>query len=69
LNSIKKIVIREFKRIRERKTLFLLEIIFPLVLFFLFSEIYKEEVIRDLPVAIYDADNSSLSRTDLPPKK
>ena len=63
MKSIKKIVIREFKRIRERKTLFLLEIIFPVILFFLFSEIYKEEIIRDLPVAIYDADNSNLSRT------
>lgn len=60
---INKIIIREFKRIRERKTLFLLEIIFPLILFFLFAEIYKEEVVRDLPVAIYDADNTSLSRT------
>lgn len=61
--SIHKIIIREFKRIRERKTLFLLEIIFPIILFFLFSEIYKEELIREMPIAIYDADNSSLSRT------
>ena len=59
---INKIIIREFKRIRERKTLFLLEIIFPLILFFFFAEIYKEEVIRDLPVAFYDADNTALSR-------
>lgn len=61
--SIHKIIVREFKRIRERKTLFLLEIIFPIILFFLFSEIYKEELIREMPIAIYDADNSSLSRT------
>ncbi len=59
---INKIIIREFKRIRERKTLFLLEIIFPLILFFFFAEIYKEEVIRELPVAFYDADNTALSR-------
>jgi ABC-2 type transport system permease protein len=59
---INKIIIREFKRIRERKTLFLLEIIFPIVLFFFFAEIYEKEVIRELPVAIYDADNTSLSR-------
>ncbi len=61
--STHKIIVREFKRIRERKTLFLLEIIFPVILFFLFSEIYKEELIREMPIAIYDADNSSLSRT------
>lgn len=59
---INKIIIREFKRIRERKTLFLLEILLPLVVFFFFAEIYKEEVIRELPVAIYDADNTALSR-------
>lgn len=62
-NSINKIIVREFKRIRQRKTLFLLEIIFPVILFFLFSEMYKEEIIRDLPIAIYDADNSTLSKT------
>jgi ABC-2 type transport system permease protein len=63
MNSINKIIRREFKRIRERKTLFLLEIIFPIILFFLFAEIYKGELIRELPVAIFDADNTSLSRT------
>lgn len=63
MKSINKIIIREFKRIRERKTLFLLEIVFPVIIFFLFAEIYKEELIRELPVAIYDEDSSSLSRT------
>ncbi|MCB0752874.1 MAG: ABC transporter permease, partial [Ignavibacteriae bacterium] len=63
MKSINKIIIREFKRIRERKTLFLLEIVFPVILFFLFAEIYKEELIRELPVAIYDEDSSGLSRT------
>lgn len=62
MSSIKKIIIREFKQIGKRKTLFLLEIVFPIIIFFLFAEIYKQEVIRELPVAIYDADNSSLSR-------
>ena len=62
-NSIYKIALREFKRIRERKTLFLFEIVFPIIFFFLFAEIYETELIRNIPVAIYDADNSSLSRT------
>lgn len=62
VSSLNKIIFREFKRIGERKTLFLLEIIFPIFIFILFSEIYKEEVIRELPVAVCDMDNSNLSR-------
>lgn len=61
-STLKKIIFREFKRIGERKTLFLLEIIFPIFIFILFSEIYKEEVIRELPVAVFDIDNTNLSR-------
>ncbi|MBI1933959.1 MAG: ABC transporter permease [Ignavibacteriales bacterium] len=62
LKSINKIIIREFKRIKERRTLYLLEIILPLIVFFLFAEIYKEELVHDLPIAILDNDNTSLSR-------
>lgn len=61
-NVIYKIALREFKRIRERKTLFLFEIVLPVIFFFLFAEIYEKELITNLPVAIYDADNSALSR-------
>lgn len=61
-NVIYNISLREFRRIMERRTLFLFEIILPVLFFFLFAEIYEKEVVRDLPVAIYDADNSSISR-------
>lgn len=57
------IVRREFKRIGERKTLYLLIIILPVIVSFLYAYIYKNEIVRDLPVAIYDEDHSSLSRT------
>ena len=62
-NSIYKIALRELRRIRKRKTIFLFEIIFPMIFFVLFAEIYETELIRNIPVAVYDADNSSISRT------
>ena len=55
-----KIILREIKRIEERKTLYLLMIVLPLIVFALYSLIYKQEIVRELPVAIYDADHSPL---------
>ena len=57
------IVRREFHRIIERKTLYLLMIVLPLFVSLLYVFIYKNEVIHDLPVAILDEDHTSLSRT------
>ncbi|MGE5496900.1 MAG: ABC transporter permease [Syntrophothermus sp.] len=63
LNSpLIKIMLRETFRIAERKTLYSLIIVLPVLLFFIFALIYKSSVVRDLPVVIYDADNSELSR-------
>lgn len=56
------IAIRELKRIEERKTLYLLTIVIPLLIFLFYGEIYKNELLRELPVAIYDLDNSPLSQ-------
>ena len=53
---------REFHRIVERKTLYLLSIVLPIVVFTLFANIYKNELIRKLPVAICDQDRTPLSR-------
>ena len=61
--SILNIMKREFGRIAERKTLYMLMIILPIVLFFLYALIYKNEIVRELPVAICDNDHSQLSRT------
>lgn len=62
MNSTRKIITREIKRIEERKTLYLLMIVIPLIVFVLYSLIYKQELVRELPVAIYDADHSPLSQ-------
>ena len=55
------VIKREFKRISERKTLFSLYMIFPIILFVFFAMIYMNEMVIDIPVAIYDEDSSELS--------
>lgn len=59
----KNIIKREFVRIRERRTLYLLMIICPIFVSLLYVFIYNNEIVRNLPVAILDDDHSSLSRT------
>ncbi|MCX7875796.1 MAG: ABC transporter permease [Melioribacteraceae bacterium] len=61
MTSLFNIIKREFKRISERKTLYLMLIIIPVIIFFIYGLIYKDEIIREIPTAILDEDNSSLS--------
>ncbi len=53
---------REFKRIAERKTLYLLSIIIPILVFAVYGTIYQQELIRELPISIVDNDHSPLSQ-------
>ncbi|MFA3781770.1 ABC transporter permease [Melioribacteraceae bacterium 4301-Me] len=62
IENIKEIVLREFKRITEQKTIYVLSIITSLIIFFLYALIYKNELVRELPVGICDLDYSMLSR-------
>lgn len=57
-----KIFLRELKRIAGKKTNYLLSVILPVILFLVLALVYKNGVVRDLPVAVYDADNSTVSR-------
>lgn len=61
-NPFIKIFLRELNRISERKTLYLLTIILPLLLFVFLGYIYKYGVVRELPVVVLDEDHSELSR-------
>ena len=61
-SPILKIALREFYRIIDRKTLFLLSIILPIFIFMFFALIYKNEIARDLPIGILDLDNSNTSK-------
>ncbi len=57
-----RVVRRECARIAARKSLFLLMIPLPIVLFFLLALMYRNQVVVGIPVAVYDADHSELSR-------
>lgn len=59
---IVKIIKREWIRISERKNLYAISIALPVILFLIYAGIYKNEVVRELPVVVYDADNSQYSR-------
>jgi ABC-2 type transport system permease protein len=61
-NSVRKVVKREFVRIIERKTLYLLSIIVPFIVAVILFVIFNNPVLRNVPVAIYDEDHSELSQ-------
>jgi ABC-2 type transport system permease protein len=61
-SSISKVIKREFGRIFERKTLYLLTIILPFIVSVILFIIFKNAVLRDIPIAIYDEDHSELSQ-------
>lgn len=55
--------LRELDRIVSSRSLMLLAVVIPLILFLLFAWIYERGIVRDLPVAICDLDRGVLSRT------
>ena len=54
---------REFKRIASSKFYMFMLFILPVSLFSFFAYVYKTGVLREIPVAVCDYDNSELSRT------
>jgi len=57
------IAMRELGRITASRSLILLAVVIPLILFILFSWIYDRGIVRELPVAVCDLDRGALSRT------
>jgi len=55
------VIKREFNILIRKKPLLFLSLIAPVIFFLLFAIIFKNGVLRDIPVAIFDEDNSSLS--------
>ena len=52
---------REIRRISVNKAIYSLSILFPIFLFTLLCLIYKDGVVKEIPVVICDRDHSSLS--------
>ena len=57
------IVKDEFKRITGSRITIILYAVVPIVIFISFSSVYHKEIVREIPVAIIDQDNSDLSQT------
>jgi len=52
---------RELLRILHKKSLYILAIITPPIIFLLFALVFRSALLRNIPVAVYDEDKSSLS--------
>ncbi len=59
---LKNVMRREWKRIVERKTIYLFTIFMPMLFFLFFAYIYVNGILRNIPVAVFDEDNSEISR-------
>lgn len=55
-------LLREVKRILKQPILMVLMFVLPLISFLFFAVLFKEGVATNIPIAILDEDNSSLSR-------
>lgn len=62
MKAIFQITWREWKRIFSRPEYYLVLVVLPPLLFFFYANIYREQKIADLPVAIWDEDRGPLSR-------
>jgi ABC-2 type transport system permease protein len=60
-SPVLRVIKREFDIILKKKPLVLLSLAAPVLFFLLFALIFKNGVLRDIPIAIYDEDNSTLS--------
>ena len=56
------VLMREFTRIASRRVYVLMTLVLPLLTFGLLTAIFNAGTPRKLPIAVYDADNSNLSR-------
>ena len=57
------VALRELERVTKSRSLMLMTVVVPIVLFLLFAWIYENGLVRDIPVAICDLDRSTMSRT------
>ncbi len=61
LTLLFKVIKREFLRITSRKSISTLYFVLPVILFVFFALVYSNELVRGIPIAIFDEDHSELS--------
>ena len=62
MRAISRIIWREWKRIFSLPAFYVVFLILPPILYFFYGFIYQKQFARDLPVGIWDEDQSSISR-------
>ncbi len=62
MKAIWKITLREFKIIASKRSYFIILLVFPPILFLLYSFIYNSQGLKNIPIAVWDEDKTELSR-------
>lgn len=62
MSPIFKVALRELKIVLTRKSYYMILLVFPPVLFLLYSLIYNAQALSDIPVAVWDEDQTEISR-------
>ncbi|WP_312762100.1 ABC transporter permease [Epilithonimonas sp.] len=63
MKTISQIIIREWKRIFSIPNFYVVLLVIPPVIFFFYGLIYQKQFAKELPMAVWDEDQSSVSRT------
>ncbi|AZI40766.1 ABC transporter permease [Epilithonimonas vandammei] len=63
MKTISQIIIREWKRIFSIPNFYVVLLVIPPLSFFFYGLIYQKQFAKELPMAVWDEDQSSVSRT------
>ena len=63
MKAISQIIIREWKRIFSIPNFYVVLLVIPPLIFFFYGLIYQKQFAKELPMAVWDEDQSSVSRT------
>lgn len=63
MKTISQIIIREWKRIFSIPNFYVVLLVIPPLIFFFYGLIYQKQFAKELPMAVWDEDQSSVSRT------
>jgi ABC-2 type transport system permease protein len=63
LKTISQIILREWKRIFSIPNFYVVLLVIPPIIFLFYGFIYQKQFAKELPMAVWDEDGSSVSRT------
>ncbi|HCR74922.1 MAG TPA: ABC transporter permease, partial [Chryseobacterium sp.] len=62
MKTISQIIIREWKRIFSIPNFYVVLLVIPPIIFLFYGLIYQKQFAKELPMAVWDEDQSSVSR-------